>query len=153
MRDSHQIAVPNIFLLVGQSSHPPVDLRELRIAWLVAQIAQAQAQRIASGMLPKYQGPRWDSHGLRRNDLVRQRVLDNTILVDSRFVRKSIRAHYGFIRRNCRAGNFRKHAASGEKLLEADSRADSKTVLAHGESNHDLFQCRVAGPLPDAVDC
>src|SRR5258707_434103 len=47
MRDSHQIALSNIFLLVRESSDPPVDLREFRVTRLVAQVAQAQAQRVA----------------------------------------------------------------------------------------------------------
>ncbi len=66
---------------------------------------------------------------------------------------KSIRAHHRFVGRNCSASNFRKHTAGGKKLLEADARANSKTLLAHGESDNHFLERRISGTFADAVDC
>src|SRR5258708_13088680 len=80
-------------------------------------------------MLSQHKGPRGDPYRLRRNNFVGQRILDNTILVDSRFVRKGICANHRFIGRHDSSGDFRKHAARGEELFETDSRGDSEAFL------------------------
>jgi len=52
VRDRYQIALANVFLLIRESRNPAVDFREFQVTWLVTQIAQAQAQSIAAGVLP-----------------------------------------------------------------------------------------------------
>ena len=69
-------------------------------------------------MLTEYQRTRGHAYRLRRNNLVRQRILDDAVLMDASFVSEGVRAYDRFVGRDLRAGDFREHAAGGEELLE-----------------------------------
>ena len=103
-------------------------------------------------MFSKNERARWDADTLRRNDFVSQRVLDDSILVDSRFVRERIGPHNGFVRRNLCAGDFREHAACTKEFFEPDSRRDSETFFAHREGDYHFLERSVTRALADPVD-
>src|SRR5258707_15790309 len=95
VRDGYHVALANILLLVGERRNAAVDLREFRVARLVSKIPQAQAQRVAPGMFAEHERASRNANGLRRNNFVRQWILDNAVLMDARFVGKGVRAHHG----------------------------------------------------------
>src|SRR5712691_1568562 len=59
--------IPRTYLLglIGQGGHPVIHFRKFRVACLVAQIAQRQAQRIAARVLAENQGAARHPDGLR----------------------------------------------------------------------------------------
>src|SRR6266404_1470127 len=150
--DRKDVPSANLLGQIGQGGHAGINLRQLSIARLETQIAQRLAERVAARMFSKNERACRDADTLRRNDFVRQRVLDNSILMDSRFVRECIGAHDGFVRRDLRAGDFREHAACGEELFEPDSRCHAKTILAHREGDYHFFKRGVPGAFADSVD-
>src|SRR5580658_10400810 len=103
-------------------------------------------------MFAKDQRARGHAYGLRRNDLVRQRILDDAVLVDARFVGEGVGAYDRFVGRDLRAGDFGEHAAGGEQVLEIDIRGYAEAFLAYGQRYDYFFQRSVAGPLADSVD-
>ncbi len=141
-----------MFRLVRESGDAPIAFGELRAAGLVAKIPQVHAQRIAPGMLPEDHGARRNANGLRRNNLVGERILDDPILMDAGFVRESVGAHDGLVRRHLRGRDFREHAAGAKKLFEAHSGCDAEAVFPHSQRDDNFFQRRVPGPLANSVD-
>src|SRR6266436_4973802 len=150
--DRKDVASAHQLRLIGQRGYAGINLRQFRIARLETQIAQRLAERIAARMFSKNERARRDADTLRRNDFVRQRVLDDSVLVDSRFVCERIGAHDGFVRRDLRAGDFREHATCGEEFFEPDSRRHAKTFLAHREGDYHFFKRCVPGAFADSVD-
>ncbi len=72
--------------------------------------------------------------------------------MNPRFVRKGIGAHHCLIRRHLRPRDFREHSARTKKFFQTNLRGHSKTLFAHRQSNHDLFQRSISRALADAVD-
>ncbi|MNI65634.1 hypothetical protein D3C73_1211500 [compost metagenome] len=55
---------------------------------------------------------------LRGNDLVRTAVLEHSVLVNSRFMRKCVSADYGLVPRHAHPGHFADHPAGLIDLSE-----------------------------------
>src|SRR5450432_4181223 len=103
-------------------------------------------------MFAENQGTRRYADRLGRNDLVSQRVLDDSVLMDACFMCERVRADDCFIRRDLRSGNFGQHSARWEKVMEVYSRGDSEAFFTYGQRNDYFFQRRVDGALANAVD-
>ena len=88
----------------------------------------------------------------RRNDLIRERVLDDAVLMDARFVRESIRADDGFVRRDTRPCNFCKQPAGWINFAQLDFRAEAEVRVSHGQCDRKLFERSISGAFADAVD-
>src|SRR5213596_206795 len=152
VRNSHDVARAYLFGLVSQRGHPPVNLRQFFVTRLITQIFQSRAQCISARVFTHDQRPIRHAYRLRRNDFVGQRVLNDSILVNYCLMRKRVRAHHSFVRRHLCPCNLREQAARWEKLIQANVRRHPKTLFAHGQSHHHLFQRRVACPLANSVD-
>src|SRR6267143_2704084 len=152
MGNGDDVSRAHLLGLIGQRGHPAIDFRKLGIARLVPQVPQRHAQRIAPGVLSENQRARRHPDRLRRNNLVRQRVLDDSVLVNSRLVRERVRAHNRFVRRHLRSRDLGEHAARGEQFFQPNARRNPEAVLAHCQRHDDFFQGSVSGAFADPVD-
>src|SRR6267378_3513614 len=150
--DRKDVASAHQLRLIGQRGYAGINLRQFRIARLKTQIAQRLTQRVAARMFSKNERACRDADALRRNDFVGKRILDDSVLMNSRFVRERIGAHDGFVRRDLGPRDFREHAACGEELFEQDSRCDTEAFFAHREGDYNLFKRCVSRALADSVD-
>ena len=106
-RQAQHVRVVDVFLRVRQRHHQAVAARQFVVGERHAQFRQPRTQRVAAGMLPQHQPVRRHAHRFRRNHLIRQRILQDSVLVDARLVRERVRAHHGLVRRHRHARNLR----------------------------------------------
>ena len=83
-----QVGVVDLLLLVREQLEVGDDLFELGFVAAVAELHQPLLQGVAAGVLPQHDGVGRHSHGLRRNDLVSDGILQNAVLVNARLVRE-----------------------------------------------------------------
>src|SRR6202521_2214364 len=150
--DGDDVSRAHLLSLIGQRRHPAVNFRKFGIARLVTQVAERQPQRVAPGVLSEDQRARRHADCLGRNNLVGQRVLDDSVLVNSGFVRERVRAHNRFVRRHLCSRDLGEHAARGEKLLEPNARRNPEAVLAYRQRHDYFFQGSVSRAFADSVD-
>ena len=84
VHQGQQVLVQDLALAVGQGGELAVDLGQLLLGQLVAQLAVAPLQRVAARVLAQHQGRARDAHHLGPDDLVGQPVLQHAVLVDAR---------------------------------------------------------------------
>ena len=131
MSDGYQIPLPHLLSLIRERRYPAIAFRQVRVARVVTQIPQTRLQRIPPRMLAQHQRARRHADGLRRNNLVGQRILDDAILMDARFMSEGVRAHDGLVRRYLRTGDFGEQAAGREKLIELDVGGYAEALFAY----------------------
>src|SRR5258708_29152340 len=68
------------------------------------------------------------------------------------FVRESIGSDNSLVGRRAESDDLAEHLAGGVELLELDAGVDAVAIGPYIECGGDLFECRVAGALADAVD-
>ena len=88
------------FLLVGKRRDAAIDFCKFRVRGFKTEIAQAGTQRVSARVLSHDQRTSRNADGFRRNDFVGQRILDDAVLVNSRFVRECVGADDGFVGSN-----------------------------------------------------
>ena len=72
--------------------------------------------------------------------------------MDSRAVRKRIRADHRLIRRHRNAQQVGDQAAGAIQLARVDVGVHAEVIGAGAQRHHDFFERRVPGPFADAVD-
>ena len=92
VQQREQVLVEDLALPVGQGGELAVDLAELRLGQLVAQLAEAALQRMAAGVLAEHQGRARDADHLGPDDLVGEPVLQHAVLVDAGLVGEGVAA-------------------------------------------------------------
>ena len=153
LHERSQVRVSDLFLRVGQGDRLAVDLVERLAFDLVAEVLQllleaAPPRQLADRELAARQPDR-----LRGHDLVGQRVLDHTVLVDPGLVGECIAADDRLVRLDREPGQVADQAAGRRDLLGLDARAGVPELRRPGPEGHDdFFERRVAGPLAEAVD-
>ena len=95
---------------------------------------------------------RRNTHGFRRDHLIGERILQDSILMNPGLVREGIRAHHGLVWRHGDAGNFREQPAGAIQLVQPQPRAGLIAVGAHGQSHRDFFHGRVSGAFANSVN-
>ncbi len=103
-------------------------------------------------MLPQHQPPRRNADFLGKDDFVRQGILQNSVLMDSRFVRERVRADHCLVRRHGYAGNRGEQTAGRIDVFEDDVGDRAEIALPHVQRYGDLFQRSVSGAFADSVD-
>ena len=122
-----QVMIFDVLDLVGQPHKAAVDVIECAAVKLVAELFAANVERVTTGMLAQHQLRIGHAHGLRRHNLISQRILEHAVLVDSRLVREGVASGNSFIRLHGHAGNFAEHLAGGRRVVRprCRSRRDS----------------------------
>src|SRR5436189_156996 len=87
------------------------------IAAMAAAIGPSPLQRVPAGVLTEHQRGARHADLLRSDDLVRQAVLQQAVLVDARFVRECIAAHDRLVRLGEDADDVGQELAGAEDLL------------------------------------
>mmetsp|Transcript_12663 Transcript_12663/g.30559 ORF Transcript_12663/g.30559 Transcript_12663/m.30559 type:complete len:514 (+) Transcript_12663:268-1809(+) len=124
----------------------------------IAQLLELGLERVAPAVLahhhPDVAVPAEVPDGLRRDDLVRQLVLQHAVLVDAGLVREGVGPHDGLVRLHRHAAVLAHHLGARVDVHRVDGsvRAEDLLLPAHEDGHAHLLQARVAGALPDAVD-
>ena len=87
------LAILNRLFAVGQRHELAIHRVQFAALECEAQLFATQSESMTAGMLPQHQARAGNSHRLGRHDLVRARVLDDTVLVDSCFMCEGIASH------------------------------------------------------------
>src|SRR5579875_562025 len=103
-------------------------------------------------MLAEHQFASRNADFFGNDNFVRERVLQNAVLVNTGFVREGVGADNGLIGRNTNAGDLGKQAAGRIEFFEMDVRLDLVVILADVKGDDQFFERGVAGALADAVD-
>src|SRR5580765_626570 len=151
MSDAQDVARTDRFRLVSKRRDAAVDFGKFGVCRLETEIAQRLAQRVSSRVLAHYQRTRRHAHRFRRNDFVGQGILDDAVLMDSRFVSKCICADDGFVRCDNRTSDLREQAAGWKELVQFDVGGHAETFLAHSKCYRDFFQRSVTGSFANSV--
>src|ERR1022692_4915769 len=92
------------------------------------------------------------AHGLRRHNLVSQRIFEHTVLMDSGLVGEGIASSDSFIRLHGHAGNLAEHLAGGEELLAGDAELVRIEIATYGHGHDNLFQRGVATAFASTIN-
>ena len=93
-----------------------------------------------------------NAHILGTHDLVGLALLQESVHVDSRAVRKRVAADHGLVGRNRDAEHVGHQAAGAVELARFDAGVHAEVIAARAEGHDDFLERGVAGPLADAVD-
>ena len=88
---------------VSQFRKAVIDLVKLRARKRVAKLFKAVGQRAAAGVLAEYQVGVAGAYRRRRHNLVGQRIGQHAVLVNTRFMRKSIGSDHRLVGRSAKA--------------------------------------------------
>lgn len=92
------------------------------------------------------------THRFRLHNLITDGIVQDAVLVHTRFMRKGIPSHDGFVGLRLKAEDLREQATGGIDLFMADARLKRIAVTADVERHDDLLQGSISRPLTDAVD-
>src|SRR5437763_9110313 len=81
--------------LVREDDEAAVNLVQFAAIQFVTQYGDAQAERVTAGVLSQNQPTVGNAHRLRSHDLVGQRILQDTILMDASFVSECVSSNDG----------------------------------------------------------
>jgi len=108
----------------------PVTAVKFDIRGTLAEFEQARANGVAPRMFAQHEAAARNADSFRRNNFIGKRIFDDAILMDAGFMRESIGANDGFIRRDAISGNFGKQPAGGVNLRQVDRGRGAKVRLA-----------------------
>ena len=97
VHQGQQVFVEDLPLSIGQAGELPVDLGQLELGQVVAQLAEAPLQRVAARVLAQDQGGARNADHFGPDDLVGQPVLQHAVLMDAGFVGEGVPAHDGLV--------------------------------------------------------
>jgi DNA-binding transcriptional LysR family regulator len=92
------------------------------------------------------------SHFFGQNNFVGERIFQDAVLVNARFVSEGVGADHGFIGRDGDSRDRREQAAGGIDFLEADIRRGTETALADVKRYCDFFERGITCAFTDSVD-
>ena len=147
-----QVLVQDLALPVGQRGELAVDLGQLQLGQVVAQLAVAALERVPARVLAQHQRRARDPHHLGPDDLVGEPVLQHAVLVDAGLVGEGVPADDRLVRLREAAGEVGEQLAGAVDLAGLDVAAEAQRRAAHVAGHDQLLHGRVAGPLADAVD-
>ncbi len=148
-----EVGVGDLLLGVGERHRLAVDLVESLALELVAELVELALEAAPPRQLADRQLAAGQSDRLRGHDLVGQRVLDDAVLVDPRFVGERVPADDRLVGLDREAGQVADQPAGGGQLLRRDTRAERRELgRSRAQGHDDLFERGVAGPLAEAVD-
>jgi hypothetical protein len=116
------------------------------------ELGKPRPERVAAAVLAQHELVRVPAHVLGAHDLVSVAALEDPVLVDSRLVRKCIRADDRLVRLDGKACNPGDQAACRDDVRRVDARIAWKHVLAGANRHHDLLERRVARAFAQPVD-
>ena len=146
-----QILVEDLALAVGQGGELPIDLRELQLAQVVAQLAVASLERVAARVLAEHERRARDPDHLGPDDLVGQPVLQHAVLMDAGLVGEGVPADDRLVGLREAAGEVGKQLAGAVDLAGLHVAAEAQGRAAHVAGHDQLLHRRVPGALADAV--
>ena len=97
MQQREQVLVQDLALLVRQRGELVVQLPQRGVVHLVAELAVPPFQRMPARVFAEDQARARHPHLFRTDDLVREAVLQDSVLVDSRFVGEGVAADDGLV--------------------------------------------------------
>src|SRR5216117_1038890 len=150
--DRHQVFVEDLLLPVGEVLEGLECPVEVGPGEVEAQIFEPRRQGVPPRVLAQDELVGRPSDVLRPHDLVRELLLQHTVLVDPRLVGERVLAHDCLVRLDVDARDVREEPRGLEDLLGLHARVDAEEVLASAKRHHDLLERRVPRPLADPVD-
>src|SRR4029077_3535605 len=126
--------------LVGENYKLPVNLIQLTPLELITKLLAAQTERVPPGMLSQHQSRIGDTHRLRCHDLVSERVLQYTVLMNASLVRERVASDDRFVRLYRDSGHFAQHLAPRVELFTRHIRVVGITIGPRPHRHYDLFE-------------
>src|SRR5215467_11680745 len=105
-----------------------------------------------SGMLTQHKPAVGDADRLRGHDFIRERILEDTVLVDASLVGKGVAADDGFIGLHGDIRDLGQQLAHREEPPGVDVGSVGILLGANAKSHYDLFEGSVSGAFPNSVD-
>src|SRR5271170_7600839 len=102
--DADQIAIRDFLLGIGYRNREAVTFGKLGVGRLISKFRQARAIRVATRVLSQHQTAGRHADQFRNDDFVRQRILQDAVLVDAGLMCESVGAHDSLVWRH---GNIR----------------------------------------------
>ena len=121
--DGEEVGVGDLLLRVGQGDRLAVERVELLALDLVAQLLELLLEATPPGQLADRQLASGKTYRLRGHDLVGERVLNDAVLVDARFVGEGVAADDRLVRLNGEPGQVADQPARRGDLLGLDAAA------------------------------
>ena len=119
--EREEVGVGDLLLRVGERDGLAVDLVERLALELVAELAELALEALPAGQLADRQLAAGQPDRLRGHDLVGQRVLDDAVLVDARFVGERVAADDRLVRLDREPGQVADQPAGRGELLGRDA--------------------------------
>ena len=113
MNKRKQIAVGYFLRGIRELGGHSITVREFCGSGFVAEFSEARSQRVAAGMFAEDESAAWDSHFFGQDNFVGERVFQDAVLVNARFVGERIGADYGFVWRHRDTRDRGEQAAGG----------------------------------------
>src|SRR6202008_1774501 len=129
-----------------------IAFRKFRWSGLIAELGEPRSQRVAAGMLSEDEPAARPSHFFRQNNLVWERIFQDAVLVNARFVGERICANHGFVRRHGYSSDRGEQSAGSIDFFEANIRWRAEPALPDVKRDRDFFERRVSGTFADSVD-
>ena len=134
------VAVEQLFLLVGEDLELLEHARELRVVELKAELLDALTQRMAAAVLAEHEVGAREPDILRSHDLVGARMLEHAVLVDPRLVRERVLADDRLVAGYGHAGDARDEPRGRVEPLAVDPGPRVEEGLARAQRHHDLLE-------------
>ena len=151
--EGQEVGVGDLLLEVGQRDRLAVEDVEGVAGDVDAEVVELLLEPLAPGQLADRQLAAREPHRLGRHDLVRQRVLDDAVLVDPALVGERVRPDDGLVRLDREAGQVADEAAGRRDVLGRHAGGElGELRRPRPEGHDDLLERRVAGALAEAVD-
>src|SRR6185503_20870611 len=141
----------DLFLAVRQVRKVCISFVELVSCDFVTEFDITKRQSMTSRVFPENQLVCRNSDRLRRHDLVAQRIVDNTMLVNTSLVGECVSTYDCLVRLNAEADNFRKQLASWIKFSRVDARFEGQTIRSNVQRHHNLFQRSISRSLANSI--
>ena len=116
VQQRQQIFVEDVALLVRECRELGVERFERVRVELVSQLSIAALERVTSGVFAEYDARAAGADHFRRDDLVRQTILEHAVLMDARLVGERIPADDGFVGLRKHADFMRHHPTGSHDL-------------------------------------
>src|SRR4029453_931377 len=147
-----EVVVVDELLLVGEVLDARGHPLELLALEAEADAAQPRLDRVLARVLAQGEPPLLPAPARRGHDLVRERVGEDSVLVDPRLVGEGVAAHDRLVRLRPDAGDVGEHRARGVEELAPDTRREAGAPPPALPRHPDLPERGVARALADTVD-
>ena len=151
-RERGDIAVGHRFLSVGERLERLENFIDAFFVALETEFGQPFGERVTARMLAEHHPAFLYADRFGRHDFVSERVRDDAVLMNARFVGERVLADDRFVGRDFDAGDRLQHFGGLGDFLASDVRRHSaETVAARFQRHDDLFERGVARALADSA--